>query len=76
MQVTHAAEVESGPAVHTHILRSCLSAQSVWPLHTGVYESAKLPQSEMQFITASARMLKADIKEKRSIFSPYIIRMF
>lgn len=76
MQVTHAAEVESGPAVHTHILRSCLSVQSVWPLHNCVYESAKLPQSEMQFITASARMLKAGIKEKRSRFSPYIIRMF
>ncbi len=61
---------------HTHILHSCLSAQSVWPLHTCVYESAKLLQSEMQFITASAWMLKAGIKEKGSRFSPYIIRMF
>lgn len=61
---------------HTHILHSCLSAQSVWPLHTCVYESAKLLQSEMQFITASAQVLKAGIKEKRNRFSPYIIRMW
>lgn len=46
----------------THTLRSCLSAQSVCHLHSCVYESAKLPQSEMQFITDSARMLKAGRK--------------